>query len=285
MTHRSKCLLYLTATAMLWSMSGVIIKSVDWNPMAIASGRSLVAMLTIAFLARRTLDWRPPAGRQWSVSICLALVSIFFVVATKLTTAANAILLQYTAPVWVAIIAPLVLRERTSGRDWFFILITFGGIALFFLDSLSPEGFWGIIVALLSSLAFAGLAVSVRYAKGRQPMKSMVYGNLLVFLAGLLFWRPPYPSLAGFGLIVFAGVFQYGLAYYLYTLASEGLSSLEIALITTLELILNPLWVFLIIGEKPAFWALIGGGIVLITITFWTLLKTRQASPALKAAS
>ncbi len=280
MTLRSKCVLYLVITAVLWSSSGVVIKSVHWNPLALASFRSLAAALTIMFLARRSLDWTPPDRGQWVGAVFLALVSIFFVSATKLTTAANAILLQYTAPVWVALAAPLILRERTSGRDWFFILLTFIGMGLFFKDSLSSEGFWGIVLGIMSGLAFAGLALSLGYTKKRQPMKIMVYGNFLAFLAGLLFWRPPWPSAAEFGILIVAGALQFGLAYYLYTLASVGVTTLEMVLITALEPVLNPIWVFLVVGEQPGFWALVGGGMVLVTITAWSALKTIRPSPA-----
>jgi len=281
MNHRTKCLIFLVLTAILWSVAGVIIKSVDWNPVAIASVRGLAAALTIAFLARKSLDWTPPVRSQWVLAVCMAAISLCFVTATKLTTAANAILLQYTAPVWVALAAPLILRERTSGRDWFFIVIAFGGMALFFLDALSPEGFWGIMAGFMCGILFAGLAISLRYSKDHQRMKSIVLGNFLVASLGLIFCRPPWPSAAEMMLVILAGVFQIGLAYYLFTLASSGVSSLEMVLVTALEPVLNPIWVLIFINEKPGFWALIGGSIVLITITAWSVLKTLRPSPGL----
>ena len=271
-------------------MAGVIIKSVTWSAPAIASFRSLVAALTIAFLARKTLDCRRPDRGQWLTAILLALVSITFVWANKLTTAANAILLQYTAPVWVALAAPLLLRERTSGRDWLFVLVALGGMGLFFKDALSPEGLGGILLAIMSGLIFAGLALSLRWNRGQsgQPLKSMVLGNLLLagrsagqpkgaplLLVGLgLFcWRPPWPSPGEFGLLIIAGALQFGLPYYLYTLASAGVSSLELVLVTALEPIMNPIWVFLVLGERPGLWSIIGGAVVLVPITVWSLLK------------
>ncbi|MDR0882299.1 MAG: DMT family transporter [Candidatus Adiutrix sp.] len=273
---RTKCLILLVITATLWSMAGVIIKSVTWSAPAIASFRSLGAALTIAFLARKTLDYRRPDRGQWLTAILLALVSITFVWANKLTTAANAILLQYTAPVWVALAAPLILRERTSGRDWLFILVALGGMGLFFKDALSPEGLGGILLAIMSGLIFAGLALSLRWNRGRggQPLKSMVLGNLLLAGLGLFCWRPPWPSPGEFGLLIIAGAFQFGLPYYLYALASAGVSSLELVLVTALEPIMNPIWVFLVVGERPGGWSIIGGAVVLATITVWSLLKT-----------
>ena len=278
----------LVATACLWSTSGVLVKSIDWNPLALSSARSMVALLTIVWLVRKS-DFRrlisPPDKGQWLGAVLLMIISVLFVAATKLTTAANVILLQYTSPVWVAIFAPLVVRERTSGRDWLFIGIAFVGMGLFFMDSLSGEGVWGMILAIICGMAVAGLALQLRYHKNNQPMKAMIYGNILVIAVGLPFWSAPWPSPGDVGLIIVAGVFQFGLAYYLYTLASAGVTSLEMVLVTALEPLLNPLWVFLAIGEKPGPWALAGGAVVLITITCWSVLKTLYPSPALMGGS
>ena len=271
--NRRTCFLLLLLTAALWSTGGVIIKSVDWNPGAIAAARSLAAMLTIAFLARKEIDLAAPTRTERLGAVFLALLALLFVTATKLTTAANAILLQYTAPIWVAIAAPLVLRERTSGRDWLFIGLVLFGMTLFFKDSLSYEGLWGIAAAIGSSIFFGGLAVLLRVAKDGKPMKITIYGNMLLALTAVFFWRPPWPSAGEWGLMILAGMVQFGLPYYLYTLASKGVSSLEMVLVTTLEPILNPIWVFLLVGEKPGLWSLVGGGVVLITVTAWSIMK------------
>ncbi len=277
MSFKTKCLLLLVLTAVLWSASGVGIKSIQWNPLAIASARSLVAGLFIAFLARKRKIFKRPTRGLMAGAASLALVSITFVAATKLTTAANAILLQYTAPIWVALAAPFILKERTRGLDWLFIAITLGGMTLFFMDSISAEGFWGIILAIASSVFFAALAISMRYNKeDGPPFAIMIYGSLMVFLAGLYFWQPPWPGPGDIVILILLGLLQFGLAYYLYTLASQGVTSLELVLITTLEPILNPIWVFLVIGERPGGWAILGGAVVLVSITVWSILKTRR---------
>lgn len=282
MTHRTKCLMLLVLIALLWSTSGVIVKSIDWNPIAIASSRSLIAALTIFFLTRKRPGWGFPTKIQWLGSVLVALVALSFVSATKLTTAANAILLQYTAPVWVAILAPLLLKERTSGRDCFFMALAFAGMALFFKDSLSTEGFWGIILGILCGMTFAGMMMVIRFLKSGQSFTIMVYGNIMLFLGGLFFWQPPWPDAKGITIILLAGLIQYGLTYYLLSLASEEASSLEMVLITALEPILNPIWVYLVIGEKPGHWALIGGAVVLVSITAWSILKTLRPSRMIK---
>lgn len=281
MSKHLKCLLLLMAVAMLWSSSGLIVKSVNWNPLALASARAFVAATAIFFIARKKTRWERPGRVQWLGSILVALVALLFVSSTKLTTAANAIFLQYTAPVWVAILAPLLLGERTTRRDCFFIALTFVGMGLFFKDSMSAEGFWGIILGILCGMAFAGMAMSFRFLKDGQSFQIMVYGNLILAAAGLVFWRPPWPDARSIAIIIAAGIFQYGLSYYLLGLASEGVSSLELVLVTVLEAVLNPLWVYLVIGEKPGAWAVAGGAVVLTSVTAWSILKTR--SPAAKA--
>jgi drug/metabolite transporter (DMT)-like permease len=229
---------------------------------------------------RGILDLSWPDRSQWAGALALALLSFCFVGATKLTTAANAILLQYTAPVWVALLAPLVLREKTSRRDWFFIGLTFGGLALFFLDSLTLQGLKGMGLAAMSGVCFAGLALSMRRARGAPPMKILIYGNLLALVGGLGFWGPPWPSAGDLALVAVAGIFQFGLSYYLFSLASQGVSSLEMVLVTAIEPILNPVWVFLALGEKPGGWSLVGGGVVLVTVTGWSVLKSRERQPS-----
>ena len=274
---RGRCLVFLAATAVLWSTAGVIIKSVAWNPMAIVSFRSLWAGLTLVLLLhfRGVLDLSRPSRSQWCGALFLALLSFCFVGATKLTTAANAILMQYTAPIWVALLAPLFLKEKTSRRDWYFISLAFGGLALFFLDSLTLQGLKGLALGALSGVCFAGLALTMRRGRGVPPMKILIYGNVIAFAGGLFFWGPPWPSAGDLALVAIAGVFQFGLSYYLFSLASQGVSSLEMVLVTAIEPILNPVWVFLILGERPGGWSLAGGAVVLVSITAWSALKSK----------
>ena len=280
MSPHGKSLLLLVCTTLLWSTSGVLIKSIDWNPLAISSSRSLVAALVIAFLARNQISWKRPDAGQLTGGVFLALVSVSFVSATKLTTAANVIFLQYMAPVWVAILAPLILKEPTARRDWFFIALTFSGLGMFFMDSLSMEGFWGIILAIFCGLCFAAMAITVRVVKDSRPFQSMIYGNIMVAVLGLFFIRPPWPSAGEVGLLIFAGVIQYGLPFYLYAKACAGVSSLELVLVTSLEAVFNPLWVFLIINERPGNWALVGGSVVLAAVTAWSVVKILKPLPA-----
>ncbi|MCL1916433.1 MAG: DMT family transporter [Desulfovibrionaceae bacterium] len=276
MTLRAKSLLLLALTATLWSSSGLIIKSVDWTPLGIASLRSFFAFFTLLVLNRKHLTPRLPSRPQLAGAVCLVLISISFVTSTKLTTAANAILLQYSAPVWVALAAPLLLREKTRAGDWLFIAMTFCGMGLFFMDALSMEGMTGNLVAIFSGLSYAGLSMALRREPDGEKGLSMLYGNLILAALGLAVWRAPWPPVEDLLLLALAGVFQFGLPYYLFSLASRGATALEMVLITALEPILNPIWVFIGVGERPGPYALLGGAVVLGSVTLWSVLKNRR---------
>lgn len=273
MSQRARSLGYLALSALLWSGAGLLIKSVDWDALSIASTRSLFAALALLVLTvsrSRSLLPRLPTRPEAAAALFLALLSISFVAANKLTNAATAILLQYTAPVWVAMLAPLLLRERTNGLDWLFIALTFGGMGLFFLDSLSVRGLAGIGAAMFSGLCYAGLAIALR--RGGAGL-GMLYGNILLCLSGLFVWGPPWPPARDIALLALAGVFMFALPYHLFSLAGRGASALEMVLVTSLEPVLNPIWVFLVLGERPGPWALIGGAAVFACITLWSALK------------
>jgi drug/metabolite transporter (DMT)-like permease len=278
MTLHLRSLLYLALASVLWSASGIVIKTVDWTPLAIASVRGLFAAATVAFLGRKSLSPLPPSPAQIGLSLLLALLALATILATKLTTAANAVLLQYTAPVWVALLAPFFLGERTRPRDWLFIALTFCGMALFLLDALSPEGARGILVAAAGGVIYAGVILILRRMPDEQRVAGTVYANALLALLGVFAWRPPWPSAEDLLVLALAGIFQIGLAFYLFTLASRGVTALEMVLVTVLEPLLNPLWVYLGVGELPGAWTVPGGILVLAAVSLWGVLNARPSS-------
>ncbi|MFZ5587667.1 MAG: DMT family transporter [Thermodesulfobacteriota bacterium] len=275
MSERAHAALLLVLAAVLWSSGGLLIKLVDWSPLAIAGARSAVAgvFVWLVLRGRLCLDCSRP---QLAAAVAYAAAVMSFVAATKLTTAANAILLQYTSPLYAALLAPRILGERTSGRDWAFIGLTLLGMGLFFFDQLSLAGLAGNLLALFSGLAVACLALALRQT-GAASSTPIVLGNFLAALICLPFvvgagW-PGWQSLV---VIAFLGVVQLGLPYYLYSLAVRRVSALEVTLIPVIEPILNPIWVALCLGETPGLGALAGGGLVLTAVTAWGLSR-RQA--------
>jgi len=201
-----------------------------------------------------------------SGAVSYALMVLSFVVALKLTTAANAIMLQYTAPIYVAILAALFLREKPRYYDWLTIAVVCGGMLLFFRDQMAPGGMAGNLVAIFSGTMSAVFTVSMRSQKDGSPVTSVLFGNVLAFVCGAFFMFDGAPGLNGWLILIFLGCVQIGLTFILYSVAIKHVTALEASIITMVEPLLNPIWVFLIVGERPGQWALIGGCVILLTI-------------------
>jgi drug/metabolite transporter (DMT)-like permease len=274
MEKKSKAILSLLLSAILWSSGGLMIKLVSWNPVAIAGLRSLIAMIVIvAYVRRPRFTWTFP---QIGGAIAYAVTVTLFVIATKLTTAANAILLQYTAPVYVAFLSAWVLEERPQWFDWLTIGVVIGGMTLFFLDRLAPGSLLGNVLAILSGISFASFVLFMRKQRNESPVETVILGNLFTGLIGLPFMFGAMPDARSWIGLFFLGVIQLGLSYVLYSKAIKHVTALEAILIPGIEPILNPIWVFLILGERPGKWALIGGFIVLISVTLRSLIAIRR---------
>ena len=265
----------LFAAALCWSLGGLLIKAVAWPPLAVAGGRGLIAAVCLMAVSRglRFHFSRPQVLGAVGYAAC----TVTFCAATKLTTAANAILLQYTAPVWIALFGTWLLGERATRADWFTIVAVLGGMGLFFADNLELSGLLGNALGALSGLCFAGMTIALRYQKDGSPVESIILGNLLAFVIGLpwIIGAPALPA-TGWIALVLLGALQLGLSYWLYARAIRHVTALEAVLIPVVEPLLNPLWVLLAMGERPTPKALIGGGIVLGAITLRGLAKIRE---------
>lgn len=246
----------------------------SWHGLAIAGGRGLVAAI---FLALTNRGLRFHLSRvQLIGAFAYAACTLTFCLATTLTSAANAILLQYTAPVWVALLGAWLLGERATRADWVTIVVALGGMTLFFKDSLTLGHADGDALAILSGVLFAGMTIALRKQKETSPIESIILGNLIAFLVGLP-WivRSPLLAPAGWAALVALGVVQLGVSYWLYARAIKHVTALEAVLIPVIEPILNPIWVLLFLREKPSRWALVGGAIVLSAVTFRAVLSVR----------
>jgi drug/metabolite transporter (DMT)-like permease len=267
----------LVIAALCWSLGGLLIKAVSWPPLAVAGGRGIIAALFLT-ATNRGLRFRF-SGIQWIGAIGYAACTILFCVATKLTTAANAILLQYTAPIWIAVLSSWLLGERATRADWLTIVAVLGGMTLFFADSLELTHVLGNTVAVLSGVGFAGMTIALRKQKDGSPVESIILGNALAFLIGLP-WiiGAPVLSAAGWTSLALLGLVQLGVSYWLYARAIRHVTALEAVLIPVIEPILNPVWVLLAIGEKPTPLSLVGGVIVLTAVTFRAIAAIRAGS-------
>ncbi len=266
MTPRAQAVWLLVAASLLWSLGGVLVKWVDWHPVAIAGMRSAIAIPAFLIYLHRKPEF---TWSRWQVigALSYAATVISLVVGTKLTTAANAILLQYTAPIYVALLAPRLLKEPTQTKDWLFIALALGGMSLFFLDQLTSDGMWGNLAGLVSGVFFALLIISLRAQKDSSPFESVILGNIIAALICLPFMFGPPPSLHGWLILVVLGTVQLALAYYCYTLGIQKVGALSAVIITTIEPIMNPVWVMWGVGEVPGPWALVGGVLILGAVT------------------
>lgn len=275
---RNTAVLMLAAAAVLWSLGGFLIKSVELHPLAIAGTRSTIALFVIwGFVGRPKFSW---SKAQLGGALAYAATVILFVAANRLTTAANAIMLQFTAPIYVALLAQKFLNEKNSALDWVAIVTTFVGIAMFFVDFLSPAGMLGNVFALLSGVSFACLVVLLRYQKEGSPILSILLGNALTAFIGLPFVAFGPPAAADWPPLLVLGVVQLGIPYILYSLAIKHVSALDAILIPVLEPLLNPVWAFLLLRETPGQWALFGGFVVLASVTMRHLFVSRGTAAA-----
>jgi drug/metabolite transporter (DMT)-like permease len=273
-----RALVLLAMCGVFWSTAGVLIKFVDWNSGAIWSVRSAVAAATLWAVRRPSL--RRISRAEWQAAIAIAATTGSFILANKLTTAANAILIQYSAPVWVAMFGAWLLGERATRLDWITIALVLCGIALFFFEQLTLDHVVGNLVALAAGMAFAASAIALRKvaltSHDVDPMRPLVLGNLLGAGLGAAFWfTSAPPNLTGWGALIALGVVQQAAAYLCYGRAIRHATALEALLIPIIEPILSPIWVALAFGERPGPWALAGGAIVVGAVTARAILGRR----------
>jgi drug/metabolite transporter, DME family len=253
--------LLLLSAAVLWSTAGAAIKASGLDAWQIAGGRSLVAGAFLLLVVREARV--RPTLRVLLVSAAYAVTVILFVVATKLTTAANAIFIQDTAPLWVLLLSPWLLREVPTRGELLAVPVYALGLGLFFLDDLTAGQVTGNFAALVSGVAFAFAIVGLRLLRHEGPA-ALVYGNVIAAAVTLPLWTSG-PAAAGtdLALLVYLGVFQLGLAYLAFSRGVTGTPAIEASLLILLEPVLNPIWTFLLVGERPGPWAVVGGAVVL----------------------
>ena len=280
-------LLFILAAAVLWSTGGLFIKWVKLGGLELSFWRSLFAIFTVAFFTRRE-GFR--LNRLTAVaSVLYAVLLILFVSATKATTAANAIFLQYTSSVYLLILEPLIYKEKFRSRDLVTVLLCVGGMSLFFMGQVRTQDVKGNIFALLSGLCFAMYFLLLRHPRARQVNRasSVIYGNTLAVILTAPWGLAAVSVMTRLDLIgaIYLGVVQLGISYTLFTVGmARGVRSLDAGIVCYVEPLLNPLWVFLILGEKPSAWALLGGAIIIAAVITHMLLDARGKRRANTAA-
>ena len=274
---------YVIVAVTLWSTGGLFIKLTSLDAYQVTFFRSLLAAVTVAILTRKQ-------GFQINLfgiiaAIIYATLLFLFVWATKKTTAANAIFLQYTAPIYILILSPFVIGEKFHLRDLFTVIVCLAGMSLFFVGQLEISDIQGNIAALASGFFYGIYVMLLRHPKGEglNPVITVIYGNFLLALVTIPSGVSAVPvmNLMDVVAVTFLGVFQIGISYMLFIKGiTLGTRPLDASIIGFIEPLLNPVWVFLIIGEKPSNWAILGGIIIIAAVAFHTLRQYAQRTPA-----
>jgi drug/metabolite transporter (DMT)-like permease len=263
----------LFLAAILWSTGGIIIKSLSAPAPVIACIRSAAAVIVLMIILRRPI--KLPSRIVLIGAIFYAATVILFVFSNKLTTASNAIILQYTAPLYVLLLSRFYLKEKAAVSDWIFMFILMGGIVLFFFDDLSGGRLAGNLLALLSGVSFGCLTIALRMQKDQTPEDTLILGNIICVLITCPFLFTSRIDTFNITGSIVLGIFQLGLPYLLFSIALKKVRAIDGILIPIIEPILNPLWVFLFNGEAPGYWSLVGGAIVLSSSIVRGILITK----------
>jgi drug/metabolite transporter (DMT)-like permease len=274
----------LLAAAALFSTGGAAIKATALSSFQVAGFRSLVAAAALALFVPEAR--RAPSVRAAVVAVAYAATLVLFVAGNKLTTAANTIFLQSTAPLYVLLLGPWLLRERIRRTDVIVLVVAASGLALFLVQQeeaqrTAPDPFRGNLCALASGLSWAFTLIGLRWLSARPPAGSagsaVVLGNLLAF-AACAPWAFPVHAIerTDVALVLYLGIFQIGLAYALVMRGMQSASALEASILLLLEPTLNPVWAWLVHRETPSGWALAGGALVLGATVGKTLVDARR---------
>jgi drug/metabolite transporter (DMT)-like permease len=290
---RKGSLLILTA-ALLWSTGGLFIKSISMDAFGVSFWRSSFAVLTLYLVYNRSQHKiAHHEDESWFNShTLLAALSysallILFVVATKLTTSANAIFLQFTAPIYVLFLEPLLTRTKIKRDDIITVCIAIAAMALFFIGKFDTRSVWGNIAALTSGIFFAGYALMLKHDRASEATRwrIVIVGHVIIMIAMVVYsvitGQSIMPNNANDLLMVaFLGIVQIGIAYSLFTFGLSHVRALDALLLSMLEPVLNPVWVFLGLGERPSIYAIMGGAIILALVALRAIRGERSAAAA-----
>lgn len=276
MSRENRGTLYVFLAALLYSIGGLCIKVIPWNGMSINGGRTAIALVVIGGYL-----WWVKHPLRWNRWVVLGAVSVFgcnalFSIANKLTTAANTIVLQFTAPIFVMLITLLVFRRRPSRLDVITCVVVFGGVVFFFIDSLEVGGGLGNLLALLSGLAYAGVFL-LNDLPDSDAISSVFWGDVLSALTGLpyLVKETDFSPTAITSLLVL-GVFQVAVAYILLTIGLQTTPPVTASLVSGIEPVLNPILVAVFYGEQMGPMAIIGAAIVISGVVIYNVCRAKQ---------
>ena len=269
-----KARLFVLAAAVLWSTAGAAIKLTSLTGLQVSSGRSLLAAAVLLLLVPRSRK-RPSRKALWAAVAYAATVTLF-VIANKLTTAANAIFLQDSAPLYVMLLSPLLIGERPSRSELTSAPLFLLGLVLFFFDQLTPGQMLGNGIAILAGVAFALAIIGLR-AVGDEGPVTLAWGNLIAGVGVLPFALSGFsPTVSDALALAWLGPFQLAAAYMLFSRGVRETPATEASLLILIEPVLSPIWTFAFTGERPGPWALAGGAVILAATLWRVMIASRS---------
>ncbi len=274
---------YVFLSAACFSLAGVLIKMITWSSLTINGVRNLFAFLVMAIYLKR-IGHKIVINRVVIIgAACNLLMNLTFVVATKLTSAANAIVLQFTEPIFLILLLWVCFKHKPDRKAILACIFVFCGILCFFFDQLSFDGLLGNIIAILSGILYA-LVFLMKKVKDADLESSVILSQLISFFL----FMPSYlketdASSGNFIMIIILGVVQMGFGYVLLAKGLEKVTPVSASLTSTIEPILNPIWVAMFYGEMITPVAIVGAAIVIISSTLYNILSSNKA-PAIHEA-
>lgn len=263
-------------SAVLYSLGGICMKFIPWNGMSINSGRNVIALMVIGAYLLLT---KHPLRFNRSIAlgaVCVSGTNILFCIANKMTTSANAIVLQFTAPIFVLLLSVLIWKKKPKKLDLITCAVVLAGVVCFFLDALEMGGMMGNILALISGLTYAGVFL-LNEMPGGDPICSVFWGDMLSVITGLpfLLQETAFPPSAIVSLLIL-GAFQVGLAYILICIGLKTTPAVTASLISGIEPVLNPILVAVFYGETIGPMALLGAVIVIGGVVVYNVIGAKQ---------
>ncbi len=273
--------LYVAGAALAWSSAGVLQRELSVDTMTQLAGRALFAFVAlgvfvVAVSRRRTIHaFRSMGAAGLAVAACTAIASGSFIVALNHATVANVFFIQATAPIGAAVIAWFALREAITRRGCLAMVVTLLGVVLM-VGAPGGSSLLGIGASLVMALAFSVGIVITRYRREISMAPAVCLSQLLLVLGFAPFAHGSSVTGRDLGLLVLLGFGQMALGLALLTVGARLIPASEVALITLLEVVLGPLWVWLALSERPPQLTLIGGGVVILAVLLFATERTRM---------
>ncbi len=275
--NRTRGVLCVFAAAVLYSIGGLCMKVIPWNGLSINGGRTAIALVVIG--AYLIIIRHPLRMNRWVLlgTFAIFLTNTLFCLANKMTTAANAIVLQFTAPIFVILFSLIFWRRRPKKLDVIACAVVFGGVLFFFVDSLEMGGGLGNLLALISGVTYAVVFLMNDMPEG-DGISSVFWGDVLSAVTGMpfLFQETQFPATALISIVVL-GVFQVAMAYILLMIGLKTTPPVTASLVSGIEPVLNPILVAVFYGETMGRFALVGAAIVVVGVVAYNVIQARQS--------